>query len=120
MPLLALENVSHAYGAHRVVAGLSLVLREGEIGCLLGASGCGKTTVLRLVAGFEPPADGRILLRDAVVADAQRCVPPEKRRIGMVFQDYALFPHLTVAGNIGFGLDKKSALKMRAAEGDPP
>jgi len=109
MPLLALDKVSHAYGAHAVVRELSLSLREGEIACLLGASGCGKTTVLRLIAGFEAPGAGRILLRDEVVADAKRHVPPEKRRIGMVFQDYALFPHLTVAGNIGFGLRKKSA-----------
>ncbi|MFN3884820.1 MAG: ABC transporter ATP-binding protein, partial [Rhodocyclaceae bacterium] len=113
MPLLALENVSHAYGAHIVVDGLSLSLRDGEIGCLLGASGCGKTTVLRLIAGFEQPVSGQILLRDVVVADTHRCVPPEKRRIGMVFQDYALFPHLTVAGNIGFGLREKSALARR-------
>jgi iron(III) transport system ATP-binding protein len=109
MSLLVLDHVSHAYGKHPVVADLSLSLREGEIGCLLGASGCGKTTVLRLIAGFEAPGGGRILLRDELVAARNRNVPAEKRRIGMVFQDYALFPHLTVAGNIGFGLDKKSA-----------
>ena len=116
MSLLALDRVSHAYGDHAVVADLSLALREGEIGCLLGASGCGKTTVLRLIAGFEAPHDGRILLRDAVVAAPDRHVPPERRRIGMVFQDYALFPHLSVAGNIGFGLDRKSALAVRRVD----
>ncbi|MDX9994627.1 MAG: ABC transporter ATP-binding protein [Rhodocyclaceae bacterium] len=113
MSLLVLDHVSHAYGDHPVVADLTLSLGEGEIGCLLGASGCGKTTVLRLIAGFETPGDGRILLRDEVVAAPGRNVPPEKRRIGMVFQDYALFPHLSVAGNIGFGLDKKSAAAGR-------
>ena len=113
MNLLVLDHVSHAYGDHPVVADLTLSLGEGEIGCLLGASGCGKTTVLRLIAGFETPGDGRILLRDEVVAAPGRNVPPEKRRIGMVFQDYALFPHLSVAGNIGFGLDKKSAAAGR-------
>ncbi|MEW6165432.1 MAG: ABC transporter ATP-binding protein [Pseudomonadota bacterium] len=113
MPLLALQQVSHAYGDHRVVHDLSMTLAEGEIGCLLGASGCGKTTVLRLIAGFEAPSAGRILLREEVVAARGRHVPPEKRRIGMVFQDYALFPHLSIAGNIGFGLDKKSAAAGR-------
>ncbi|MFN4148658.1 MAG: ABC transporter ATP-binding protein [Rhodocyclaceae bacterium] len=113
MALLALENVRHAYGAHTILDGVSLSLQEGEIGCLLGASGCGKTTVLRLIAGFERPRSGRILLRDEVVSDSHRHVPVEKRRIGMVFQDYALFPHLTVAANVGFGLDRKSALAKR-------
>jgi iron(III) transport system ATP-binding protein len=110
MSLLVLDHVSHSYGHHPVVRDLSLTLANGEIGCLLGASGCGKTTVLRLVAGFEMPTTGSIRLRDAVVGspaqDGRRRhqVPPEKRQIGMVFQDYALFPHLTIAGNIGFGL----------------
>ncbi len=113
MSLLVLDHVSHAYGHHAVVTDLSLVLKDGEIGCLLGASGCGKTTVLRLIAGFENPSAGRVLLRDEVVAAPGRHVPPEKRRVGMVFQDYALFPHLTVAGNIGFGIGRKSATAER-------
>ncbi|MCX8087459.1 MAG: ABC transporter ATP-binding protein [Rhodocyclaceae bacterium] len=116
MPLLTLESVRHAYGGHTVVDRLSLSLQEGEIGCLLGASGCGKTTVLRLIAGFERPTAGRILLRGTVVADPAGNVPPEKRRIGMVFQDYALFPHLTVAGNVAFGLREKSALARRQVD----
>ena len=110
MSLLTLDNVSHAYGKHAVVSELSLSLADGEIGCLLGASGCGKTTVLRLIAGFETPTQGSIRLRDETVGAPDRQVPPEKRNIGMVFQDYALFPHLTIAGNIGFGLREKSAL----------
>ncbi|NZA28108.1 ABC transporter ATP-binding protein [Luteimonas sp. SJ-92] len=107
-PLLELERIRVGYpapgGLHVVVDELSLALRQGEIGCLLGASGCGKTTVLRAIAGFEPVRAGRILLQGAVVADAGSAVPPERRRVGMMFQDYALFPHLTVAGNVGFGL----------------
>jgi iron(III) transport system ATP-binding protein len=113
MSLLVLENVSHSYGAHSVVRDLSFTLGNGEIGCLLGASGCGKTTVLRLIAGFEQPTLGTVRLRDETVASPRKCLPPEKRRIGMVFQDYALFPHLTVAANIGFGLREKSALVGR-------
>ncbi|GAB1393122.1 ABC transporter ATP-binding protein [Rhodocyclaceae bacterium] len=104
MSLLVLDHISHAYGRSAVVKDLSLKLGEGEIGCLLGASGCGKTTVLRLIAGFETPSAGRILLRDELIAEHERQVVPEKRHIGMVFQDYALFPHLNIAENIGFGL----------------
>ncbi len=113
MSLLTLDGVSHAYGRQEVVRDLSLELVDGEIGCLLGASGCGKTTVLRLIAGFETPSSGTIRLRGETVAAARRCVPPERRRIGMVFQDYALFPHLTVAANVGFGLRQDSALAQR-------
>lgn len=113
MPILELDDVSFTYGTHRVVDGLSLALEEGEIGCLLGASGCGKTTVLRLIMGFERAHAGRILLRGEAVDDSRHHLPPEKRRIGMVFQDYALFPHLTVAGNVAFGLQEKSALAGR-------
>lgn len=104
MSLLVLDHISHAYGRSAVVNDLSLKLGEGEIGCLLGASGCGKTTVLRLIAGFETPTEGRIFLREQVIASRERQIAPEKRRIGMVFQDYALFPHLNIAENIGFGL----------------
>ncbi|MBU0750822.1 MAG: ABC transporter ATP-binding protein [Gammaproteobacteria bacterium] len=113
MPLLHLDHVSHAYGRQAVVDDLSISLEEGEIGCLLGASGCGKTTVLRLIAGFEKPSSGSIHLHGETVASRELQVPPEQRRIGMVFQDYALFPHLSVADNVGFGLPKNSALAAR-------
>ncbi len=104
MPLLELKNISHAYGSHAVVSDLSCSLEEGAIGCLLGPSGCGKTTVLRAIAGFERVGYGEIHLNDVVVSSPGLHLPPEQRRIGMVFQDYALFPHLDVADNIAFGL----------------
>src|SRR5574341_495602 len=102
--LLEVEKLRHAYGEHEVVSGLSFSLARGAIGCLLGPSGCGKTTVLRCIAGFEQIHGGEIRLAGRIVSGAGVMVPPEKRRIGMVFQDYALFPHLTVAANIAFGL----------------
>ena len=104
MPLLQLTAVSLAYAGHRVVTDLSFALHAGAIGCLLGPSGCGKTTVLRAIAGFERVARGEIRLSGEVVSDATTHVPPEHRRVGMVFQDHALFPHLRVAENVGFGL----------------
>jgi iron(III) transport system ATP-binding protein len=102
--LLETRALHQAYDAHAVVRGLSFTLAHGAIGCLLGPSGCGKTTVLRCIAGFEPVARGEILLDGQVVSAPGLMVPPEERRVGMVFQDHALFPHLTVAENIGFGL----------------
>lgn len=104
--LLQLNNVRQAYGEQVVIHDLSLALQKGNIGCLLGPSGCGKTTALRCIAGFEPVSAGEILLNGVCVSSADIFVPPEQRRIGMVFQDYALFPHLDVAANIGFGLHR--------------
>jgi iron(III) transport system ATP-binding protein len=104
MALLQLSDVSHAYGSNRVVKGLSFSLERGAIGCLLGPSGCGKTTVLRAIAGFEHVEGGEIRLNGVVVSGAGCHVAPERRRIGMVFQDHALFPHLRVGENVGFGL----------------
>ena len=108
------RNLEHAYGASRVVRGLDFKLAPGAIGCLLGASGCGKTTVLRCLAGFEPVAAGSITLSGRLVSAPGTMVPPEERRIGMVFQDYALFPHLTVAGNVGFGLGRRPGPQAKA------
>jgi iron(III) transport system ATP-binding protein len=102
--LLRIENLAHAYGAHQVLRGLSLSLPRGMIGCLLGPSGCGKTTVLRCIAGFEPVQQGLIELNGRMLSSHGFALPPEKRHLGMVFQDYALFPHLRVADNIAFGL----------------
>ena len=101
---LILENVALGYAGKTVVKDMSFSLVPGEIGCLLGGSGCGKTTVLRAIAGFEPLQAGRISLSEHCVAEAGWQLAPERRKIGMVFQDYALFPHLSVADNVGFGL----------------
>lgn len=107
---LKLENISVGYetasGFTPVVTKLNLNLEKGNIGCLLGASGCGKTTVLRAIAGFEPLTNGIIYLGNTVLSDADSQLAPEKRNVGMMFQDYALFPHLTVEQNLGFGLRK--------------
>ncbi|MEK6211185.1 MAG: ABC transporter ATP-binding protein [Pseudomonadota bacterium] len=105
-PVIELLEVRHAYGDHVVVDGLSLSLAKGSIGCLLGPSGCGKTTVLRCIAGFERIQGGEIRMNGIPVSTATAHVPTEKRRVGIVFQDYALFPHLTVQANVAFGLHR--------------
>lgn len=102
--VLEVIGLKHSYGARPVLRGVDFRLYAGEIGCLLGPSGCGKTTVLRLIAGFEPIQSGEIRLGSQTIGRAGETLPPERRKIGMVFQDYALFPHLDVAANIGFGL----------------
>jgi iron(III) transport system ATP-binding protein len=109
MAQLDIIDLGLAYGPHQVVRGLSLRLKTGQIGCLLGPSGCGKTTVLRCIAGFEAIAAGEIRLDGHCVSRPGHGLAPEERRIGMVFQDYALFPHLTVAANIAFGLRSLAA-----------
>ena len=108
MDLLLLDGVSKRFSPTDppAVDGLSLRVAEGEILALLGPSGCGKTTTLRLIAGLENPDAGTITLRGQVVAGPGRAVPAEERGIGIVFQDYALFPHLTVADNVAFGLPR--------------
>lgn len=103
-PLLQLTSIECRYRDHRVVRDLSMHVNEGDLVCLLGPSGCGKTTVLRAIAGFEPVHRGEIAMRGKRVSGVGYTMAPEKRRIGMVFQDYALFPHLTVAENVSFGL----------------
>ena len=113
MKLLEVENLRAAYGAEAVVRGLAFSLDQGAIGCLLGPSGCGKTTVLRCIAGFEPVQEGVIRIAGRVVSAPGNTVAPEQRHVGMVFQDYALFPHLDVAGNIGFGLRGERDARVR-------
>lgn len=97
-------------GHSRIIAvkDLNLDLMQGEIGCLLGSSGCGKSTVLRAICGFEPVKSGEILLRKKLVSSTTTILPPNQRRIGMVFQDFALFPHLNVLDNVIFGLQDLS------------
>jgi len=102
--LLAVNNVQCHYDDLCVIKDLSFQLSKGEIACLLGSSGCGKSTILRAIAGFEPLSKGSIKVNGFEISSPTSLVAPEKRKIGMVFQDYALFPHLTVTENIAFGL----------------
>ncbi len=104
MSALTAEHLSKRYGDKPAVDDAGLTLTGGQITCLLGPSGCGKSTLLRLVAGLETPDAGVVRTPRRVLSDAATFVPPEQRDIGLVFQDYALFPHLTVAQNVGFGL----------------
>ncbi|MEP6146975.1 MAG: ABC transporter ATP-binding protein, partial [Nisaea sp.] len=104
--VLRLESVSHQFDGMRVVDDLTLDIAQGEVLCLLGPSGCGKTTALRIAAGLEPLQTGRILMGDTEVAGPGLQTPPEERGIGLVFQDYALFPHLNIIDNVAFGLSE--------------
>ena len=118
MSIIELKNVSKAYQGCQAVRNVSLTVDQGDLLVLLGHSGCGKTTTLRLLAGLETPDTGEIWLNGAKVAGAGAWMPPEARGVGMVFQDYALFPHLTIAANIAFPLNKwnASARKARVEE----
>jgi iron(III) transport system ATP-binding protein len=114
-PLLELSAISFQFPNQRpLFENFSLRLNKGQIACLLGPSGCGKTTVLRCISGFEKINAGEILLKEKSVSSAQTTLPPEQRNIGMVFQDYALFPHLTVEKNIAFGLRKFSETEKQS------
>lgn len=106
-PLLELNQITCHYPGHTAVRDVSLHVNQGDLFCLLGPSGCGKTTVLRAIAGFERIQAGQIRLRGDAVSTPHFILPPEKRRIGMVFQDYALFPHMNVCGNVAFGLQHR-------------
>jgi iron(III) transport system ATP-binding protein len=101
---LTFESVERRYGATMALAGVTLDVGAGEIVCLLGPSGCGKTTLLRLAAGLEKPSTGRVLINGLEVSGPARFVPPEERHVGLMFQDFALFPHLTILRNVAFGL----------------
>lgn len=114
---LECKNLSKTFNGHPAVQGVSLQVQPGELVTLLGASGCGKTTTLRLIAGFEWPDSGSVTISGRVAANAQIRIPAEERRVGMVFQEYALFPHLSVGENIAFGVRGKSHEKrQRVAE----
>lgn len=113
MAKLTLNRLSKDFGTGRpAVDDISLTIRDGGFLALLGPSGCGKTTVLRMIAGFEQPTDGQILLGERVLADAGGIVPPERRNMAMVFQSYALWPHMSVAENAGY------PLKVRGISGE--
>jgi putrescine transport system ATP-binding protein len=109
--LVRFENVVKRFGALSAVDGVTLDIASGEFFALLGPSGCGKTTLLRMLAGFETPSEGRILLDGEDISQ----VPPHRRPVNMMFQSYALFPHLTVEGNIGFGLRQEKAARAEIA-----
>ncbi|AEX23049.1 ABC transporter ATP-binding protein [Vibrio natriegens] len=106
---LSIKNLTCHYDDQTVLESLSLEVEQGQIVCLLGASGCGKTTLLKAVAGLLPLSSGQMSLNSLIIDDGENWLPPEQRNIGMIFQDYALFPHLTVAENIAFGLKNETA-----------
>ncbi len=103
--------MTRSFGGRQVVAGVSLAVAAGQVMCLLGPSGCGKSTTLRMIAGVDRPDAGRILIDGHQVFGPGVNLPPEARGVGLMFQDFALFPHLTVAGNVGFGLTTDRAAK---------
>ena len=114
---LIIDGLHHKYDnqniSNWILDAINLKIENGQLLGLLGPSGCGKTTLLRLIAGFEYPFKGRIILNDREISNKHRILTPEKRKIGMVFQDYALFPHLTVLENAMFGLkDKKNKSRV--------
>jgi len=109
-------DLTKSYGENPAVRGVNLELEEGSFVALLGHSGCGKTTLLRLIAGLEMPEEGTVEVGGEIVSSPRISVPPEKRRVGIVFQDYALFPHLNVGANIAYGLPKRSDRKERVDE----
>ncbi len=110
--MIRLENITHYYGDKKTLDNLSLSVKEGSFTCLLGNSGSGKSTILRTISGLETPREGAVYIRDQVVTDNRRLlIPPHKRNIGFIFQDLALWPHLSVYENIAFGL------KMRKEKG---
>lgn len=112
-PLLKVHKVSKSFGDNQVAKEVSFSLQKGEIGCLLGPSGCGKTTLLRIVAGFEAIEAGCVNISGMEVSAPGLNVVPEKRSIGMVFQDYALFPHLSVFENVAFGIASKRSARAK-------
>lgn len=114
-PRLSLQNIHRSFGGREVVSDLSLDVSAGEIVCLLGPSGCGKSTTLRIAAGVERQDTGVVALNGVPVSDDKRHAPPESRSVGLMFQDFALFPHLDIAANVAFGLKGGKAEKLRRA-----
>ena len=111
---LSFENISRQFDTTLALAGVDLDIAAGEIVCLLGPSGCGKTTLLRIAAGIEKPTGGRVLINGEEVTGPSRFVAPERRGVGLMFQDFALFPHLTILGNVAFGLNGLPKAKARS------
>ncbi|NUB43437.1 ABC transporter ATP-binding protein [Fertoebacter nigrum] len=113
---LHVTGLTRAFGGQPVVDDLSLTIAAGQVTCLLGPSGCGKSTTLRMIAGVEPLDNGRVVIDGRVVADQGLHLPPEARSVGLMFQDFALFPHMTVAQNVGFGLRDARDYKARRVD----
>lgn len=103
-PKLEVQNITRRFSSRTVVDGVSLRIMAGQVTCLLGPSGCGKSTTLRIIAGVERQDEGAVLVDGQIISDATVDMPPERRAIGLMFQDFALFPHLSVAQNVAFGL----------------
>ena len=114
---LAFERITHSYGEVQTLRGLDLSVPAGSITCLLGPSGSGKTTLLRIAAGLESDHGGRVLLGEREVCGPATHLPPERRGIAYMFQDYALFPHMTVLANVAFGLESLPRREARSVAG---
>src|SRR6201999_2762520 len=111
-----LRRLTKRYGAAAAVDDVSLRIDHGQLVCLLGPSGCGKTTTLRLIAGFLEPTEGEILVGDRLVSSPARTLPPEQRNMSMIFQSYALWPHMTVTENVAYGLTLRKIDKATVAQ----
>tara|TARA_B100000795_G_scaffold60130_2_gene40196 strand:- start:28512 stop:29216 length:705 start_codon:yes stop_codon:yes gene_type:complete len=114
MSFISIENISKTYtgASNRALDNISLTIEKNSCNAVLGASGCGKTTLLRIVAGLETPDSGSLRINDTILSDDSVFVSPSMRGVGMVFQNYALFPHMTVENNILFGLDKSNKTRL--------
>ena len=107
MSAVKIKNLSHTINSHNILKNINLELEKDKIACILGPSGCGKTTLLKLIAGLEKIKSGEISLNDIIVSSSTKHLKTEKRKIGFLFQDYALFPHLTVRQNLNFAVSDK-------------
>ena len=116
MATVTIKNVTKAFGDNVVLKEFNETFREGEFVTLLGPSGCGKTTMLRIIAGFEKPTSGELYIDDTLVSGGKTFVPPEKRSIGMVFQSYAVWPHMNVFDNVAYPLTIKKTPKATIKE----